>query len=555
MNRRKSASKDLKGKSKAVSEVDRGPFNTMKRLLVGKSSSDKPAEKSHQNDAEVFDNVSVTTKDGSISFKLSEIDTFTVEKLAEINLSEGVPDFICADAEDARKDFKNQFDFDTKRSMRLANGTLKESYKYTTYQEHPDIYKGLLKFYIYSKICEHLKYMNLKVEDFSKFANKAYEYRIKLFNYNKDKTRERQNQGEDQPRVTGFNQKKDVKLPHIDPESKWIFSDESMKRAIANEIAVTRAYYNLWPKEREQQPDTDEFQINYARAESIFQVDLSTILPDHLEGFRRTIDEASGGFKRIAEHNPEQFRPALRQAIERARTLNHWATNFTARFDLNEDWVKAGMLQLGIKPENFHESYEKLLANPHITDEISGNRAVNEIVQDYQLDSLVQHYEDFIRANIDLGYIHEQLKEGIPVKFSADLRINGRQIAATSGNDCNCLIHSLIMVGHPKWKQAKIEEEAKPIRKALVDAKLVEHHAFLDLGHPATRELLIKELVKRNLFDPALGLQSYQLHRDRIQYVDIISSSSEVSSHEPRPTIFLQYDWHFSAMLEPPKPK
>ena len=63
------------------------------------------------------------------------------------------------------------------------------------------------------------------------------------------------------------------------------------------------------------------------------------------------------------EKDPKLFLPDLKQALVKARELNSWATRFQELFDLDENWVKFGVKQLGIEVENFYEGYQNLLVN------------------------------------------------------------------------------------------------------------------------------------------------------------------------------------------------
>jgi hypothetical protein len=429
--------------------------------------------------------------------------------------------------------------------MTRANGTLKESYKYGTYKELPDQYKNLLKTYIALTIFKNLEKMNLNEKGLNNFIGEAEKDRNILLKCNTGKTEERLKQGGSQIRTDSLNQKEGLKIPYESPQSSLLFSDNETKKLIAHEIAITHAYYDVWQKEGIQRPDTEAFSITCARADEVLHVDLKASSPEMHATFFENIRQVNESFKEMAKENPEQFRSALKDAIVKARTLNDWATNFTVRFDLKEDWVRDGMGQLGINQRNFDESYHKFLANPHITEETFIDQAVSDIVDNYQSDKIVQHYEEFMRANTSLKYIHNQLKAGIPA-HGIPTCILGRKVVGVSGDMNDCLPRALLTGAHPKWPEPFLEMYVGAAKKHVIkklkergeavydtENRNVERRDQLNFGGDAG-QILIEYLrspsllpwVEHPLLDPERPILTYQYKDGKIQCFEHTSGCS-----------------------------
>jgi hypothetical protein len=181
---------------------------------------------------------------------------------------------------------------------------------------------------------------------------------------------------------------------------------------------------------------------------------------------KTTLPKINQSFREIARDNPEQFRPALKQAMETTRTLHHWATNFQDRFDLNEEWAQTGMKKFGITNDILETSLKKLPDALPFTQEILGSRPISDLVGECDASKIVQHFEDLTRANLALKRIHNLLKDGIPVE-DTPRQINGLERVPISANEQNCLIHALLKVDRPEWDMQKIVKSAKSIRNNL----------------------------------------------------------------------------------------
>jgi hypothetical protein len=257
------------------------------------------------------------------------------------------------------------------------------------------------------------------------------------------------------------------------------------------------------------------------------------------------------------------------QEAKIAKELFEWTKTFTKRFDVCEDWVQAGMKQqLGIGPENFHESHQQL--NNFIE---SPKLAENTIVPPD-----TQTYKELLIVNAKFKAIRELLNDGIPIEYTPR-QINGLERVKTPGNEMNCLIHALLKVGKPEWDMSEIAQIAPSIRKNLATkmkekfdeytqkqekaekegiympmfserCKAVQSSTeMLDLGSYDGQEL-INYLREQDLIEPNRGVLIYKLeHNRKIQCTELVSPSHE-EKQKPY-SLFLYQDFHFEAMIEP----
>ncbi len=85
--------------------------------------------------------------------------------------------------------------------------------------------------------------------------------------------------------------------------------------------------------------------------------------------------------REAAEQDPEQSRRALKDEIERTRTLYHWIIKFQKTIDLKDQWVQKGLQTLGISKDQLETSFTEFLSNPLLTQEIREGPAVSDIVE------------------------------------------------------------------------------------------------------------------------------------------------------------------------------
>jgi hypothetical protein len=217
--------------------------------------------------------------------------------------------------------------------------------------------------------------------------------------------------------------------------------------------------------------------------------------------------------------------------------------------------------QLGIEAEKFYTIHQKL------------NKLIDNLKSDENTFVL---YKELAMANATFKLIHELLKDGIPVEETPK-RINGLERVPTSGNEMNCLIHSLLKVGKPELDMTEIEKEALSIREKLhermevrvileIDKEIinkdiiinqllerqiaVQEGHMLDLGSYDGQEL-IHYLHETKQIEPNRGVLVYQLRNKKIQCIEPVSP---VLKEKQKPySLFLHHDYHFEAMIEPQK--
>lgn len=450
---------------------------------------------------------------------------------------------------------------------RTLNSALKLGYSCKLYNTHPDLYRQTLEHYLKTRLYLKLRKADLPADAFKKFTNLSGDYAEKLVSivistkselgesirhdhhYSSNNNSEIRKDYQDDPKT---QRKKN--------ELKALFSDDTTAKNIAEEKCILNAYQAIIP------PD----------------LKAPTEQRDDLE----TLNQINHSLREIAQNYPEQFRPALKQAIVTTRTLHHWAANFQDRFDLNEEWIQNGMKELGITKENFETSFTEFQTNPLLThQEILSGLAVSDIVYGnpdtrhpaYNAHLIVQHFEDFTRLNAKLKAIHDLLKEGIPVKDIPE-RIRGLERIPTSGSKLNCLIHALLKVDKPERDMNEIVQEAPSIRENLakeMEKKLDEYtrdqkraadegvdtlifsegynavksNHMLSLGAFDGKEL-INFLREHNLIDPDRNLVVYELSRQgKIRCMDHYPVNSSTKPY----SLFLQEDYHFDALIEPQK--
>jgi hypothetical protein len=377
------------------------------------------------------------------------------------------------------------------------------------------------------------------------------------------------------------------------------FPKKSIERALESEMAVSRAYRDLWGK-YEQNPDTEELPQNYILVQCIVDTRIEDIKPEEREGFLNTMREVNQNLKNaaknLAENMPKgnkdsakgdikekDLKPlqlALRDAIMEIRMAKSWREMdwpaFKKRFDLNDDWV-----DIKLKKEHIEEICTEHRENDYVRKIIDDPHDIMEIASNCPPDKIVDTYEELIRANASLKHISEQFALIVPAKFEPK-RINGRDVLETSGMGCNCLIHALIKVSKPEMPQKKIEKEAASIRQILVNEGWANKYEFLDPqtvrpNRPSVGDdpqflgdRVIKELIDKGWFDPSRGLVVYQFctesdvlsvqgaSRSRKKQVYCGEFSTEIcqraeEADKPEYALFLTGQDHFQAMSEPRK--
>lgn len=214
-----------------------------------------------------------------------------------------------------------------------------------------------------------------------------------------------------------------------------------------------------------------------------------------------------------------------------AKELIEWAKTFTKRFDLGEDWVQAGIKQqLGIKLEDC-ESYQQLREHEETAR------------KPYSLES----YEELVMANAQLKSIHDLLKGGIPVKDMPD-RICGRTVTQVSGRGNDCLIRALLKGARPKWEENVIEDGVIEMRQHLIETKIVEDGAMLDLGNLEEGKQLIKSMKETGWIEPDRDILAYQYLDGKIRCDPIAEGES---NKPPYAVLFDSAGIHFYAIEVP----
>jgi len=169
----------------------------------------------------------------------------------------------------------------------------------------------------------------------------------------------------------------------------------------------------------------------------------------------------------------------------------------------------------------------------------------------------VEAFENFVRANAPLQYIHDLLKEGIPVKDMPHC-FKGRWVQDTPGEDLECAIFSAIRVCQPEWGWSQIKKEAKPIKETLKKEGLAQDGDLINMGDAAGARLFEILTQKEGWFNPARGLWIYQYRVykygeqevPKVQCIEPIPRSE--TAQQPPYAVRLNYDVHYDA-IEPDK--
>lgn len=519
-----------------------------------------------------LDPIGVTRQDDTITIDLAKFDPDTVD-LSKLDLSNG-PDKFNYDTSNIdttifKQDLSKNDIICINKNLNFISNCLKDSYSLKTYEEHPGFYRQVIKDYMYLKLIQ-----KIGNADSNKFMEGIYLHSQELLKENKMKRIIMESEAKEQNKPSRSDQKKEIilKQPVDKPKPILLFSTNQTERDFAIEKALTDMYTcnSKWKDSKQK--------INEL-VQKIFQADFTS--QEKLD----KILAINNKFRTEAMSDPGRYRPDLKHAIERTRTLYQWATKLRDQFNLDEDWVQAGMKRLGITKGNFTASLDKLLNNPFVNDEIRGNSPSVDAIVDgntqtgrsaYDTNKIVEHFEEFTRANAMLNSIHGRLKEGIPVR-EIPRQINGQKRVATSGNNMNCLIYALLKVSKPdfnmndnRWlassirndlkikMNGRVQSESEKVEGKLDDLEMqalrdryhaVNNGEMLNLGSYDGQEL-INYLRESRVMVHNRGVLVYQLKEGKILCDDHpFPSSQDTSSQEKPYTLFLQEDYHFEAML------
>lgn len=517
----------------------------------------------------------VTRQDGSVTIDLAKFDPHTVD-LSKLDLSNGLEHFnyntLNIDKTKFNQNLSENEIIDIDGRLNFVNNCLKSGYRLKTYEGHPELYRKVLEYYMYLKSIQKIEKANSNrgLESGSASTSKLVEEnRMKRLLMPPEKPEQNKSSQSDQKK-TNPERPRDIPKPNL------LFSNNQAERDFAIEKVLTDAYM-LHKKEEQER--------------CRFNAKVQELLPENMtaEDRLQRIRMINEKFKQAAKDNPEPYWPDLEYAIKRTRTLYQWATKFQDQFNLDEDWVRTGMKRLGITKDNFTASLDKLLHNELVNDEITGNSlSVDAIVNGdtdtgrlaYDKTKIVEHFEEFTRANAMLNSIHGLLKEGIPAT-EIPRQIKGLERVSTSGNKNNCLIYALMKVHKPNFdekdkgnqncvldirntlkekmgKRVQLERGKgkleNPELEALRDRyEAVKNNKMLDLGSYDGQEL-IDYLRESKLMEHNRGVLVYQFKEGKILCDDHpFPSSQDTSSQEKPYTLFLYQDFHFEAMIEPQK--
>ena len=145
-------------------------------------------------------------------------------------------------------------------------------------------------------------------------------------------------------------------------------------------------------------------------------------------------------------------------------------------------------------------------------------------------------------ANAKFKYIHELLKDGIPVAGIPD-HICGRKVTNVDGQGYNCLIRALLKGAHPGWEHELIEAGVSDMRSFLEEDNLVKAGAMLDLDGKVG-QLLIDKMQTVNWIESDRDLLIYQYREKKIHCL-----VPNIKSKKPPFAVLLDYaGQHFYAI-------
>jgi hypothetical protein len=482
----------------------------------------------------------------------------------------------------------------------LKNAFLLKTYTYS--EDNAKLYKDVSKFYTTLQLYANLGKTDLNESNFSDWFLRGHDRAEILLGYNN--TLHISDSELKNPYVYSIKIEDKIKKEQNNIfTSTLLFSNNESERAIANEMVVTHAYRDLWANSQIERPDTEGFETDYSRAQGIVEKRIEDIQPEDREEFLKTIYEVNQSLRNAAQdltrtmpevktkggdegdlHSSQladinevdlnPFQLTLKRAIVATDNHHNWALTWTkeyeSHFNFDDSWLRGSMKRLGITKEDVARTCQDFLENENVRRFIDGisAKSINDIAYTYSSNDALKNYEELVKANARLKHRYDLLRDGIPVTSIPD-RINGREVYETPGNRLNCLIHSLIKVSHPEWKWSKIVEEARPIRKMLVDANLATDNEMIDINElrlisddtfdmgQTAGQRIIEELTKRAGFEPSRGLWIYQSRWEgtssqmwRMRCHEVLPRT-ETKPDKPPYALHLNYDVHFNAMSAP----
>ena len=230
------------------------------------------------------------------------------------------------------------------------------------------------------------------------------------------------------------------------------------------------------------------------------------------------------------ENDIKKINDQFEQRKQAANELIEWTETFTKRFDLREKWVQDGIEKLGIQLKDFGESYQQL--------------------QESLIGSSPQNDEQLVTASTMLKSIHDLLKHGIPVEDMPD-HICGRKVTQVSGRGNNCLIRALLKGARPKWEENVIENGVTEMRQHLIETKIVEDGAMLNLGNLEEGRQLIESMKKTGWIEHDRDILVYQYLYGKIRCDPIAAGES---NKPPYAVLFDSAGIHFYAIEMPNEP-
>ncbi len=302
---------------------------------------------------------------------------------------------------------------------------------------------------------------------------------------------------------------------------------ENLKKSIKEELAVTRAYYNLFSHAKMQIPNADN---EYLNPEKIGNLNTEDVIRDYPNDFLEKVINHNQNLKKLAQakindmdFNSKEgtirkrdlnlFQSAIRDAIYNTRLYGSlvmpWYRPHKINFDKDKkEWLRNGIGSLGIEPNQFKNICEELLTDKNkyvleIIDTPMESTNINKIAMDCPKDELLSKYESLIRAQLHLRVIFDQLKNGISVEKPESF--DGRQIVITPPDGMNCLIYSLIAVSNPGLleqhegkftfgnRRPIIDAIVNTIRQHLVDKKRAELEGTKGLSNEERQKQLNQE--------------------------------------------------------------
>jgi hypothetical protein len=269
----------------------------------------------------------------------------------------------------------------------------------------------------------------------------------------------------------------------IDRNQEHIYDPDQLKI----EIAKTKKYLERWKN----------------KEDNIYQ-----LARDVLQNLNM---DQNGLLETLSQINENLEKLLFKQEKETAKEPIRWVEIFRNRFDIQENWVRAGieqqLEQLEMKLEDFRESFQQL--------------------QKLIKDSSPASYEELVKANTKCEFICGSLKHGIPVERIPD-RICGRKVTYVSDKGNNCLIRAWLRGAYPKYEDRVIEAGIKDIRELLEMNGVVEKGAMLGLGeNEVEREHLIDWMKTTNWIEADRGLLLYLYSNDKIQCLSITDGTSD----------------------------